>query len=50
MKIERNMISPKDYDYPPATEPKDIKMGDLSNELKIAVLNKLNRLQENTER
>ena len=49
MKIERDLISPQEYDYPPATEPQDIKMGNVSDELKIGVLNKLNRLPENTE-
>lgn len=50
MKTERNMTSPKDYDYAPATEPRDTKTDDVSDELKIAVLNKLDRLQKNTER
>lgn len=49
MKNERNMALPKDN--PPVTEFNDMKFCDLvDKEFKIALLRKLNKLQENTER
>ena len=50
MKNQRSMISPKDHNNLPVTNPEDMEICDLTNkELKI-VLRKLNELQENTER
>ena len=51
MKNQGNMTSPKDHNIPLVNKPNDMEICNLPNkELKIAVLWKLNYLQENTER
>lgn len=44
------MKSPKNLNDFPVTDPKDMEICDLPDEFKIAVLKKLNELQENKKR
>lgn len=44
------MISPKDHNNLPVTNPEDMEICDLPNKEFKIVLRKLNELQENTER
>lgn len=51
MKNQGKLLTPKNPSNLPETNPKDMKICDgLNKEFKIAVLRKLNGLQENTER
>ena len=51
MKNQGNRTSPKDYNYRPVTDLKDMKIYNLhGKDFEIAILRKLNELQENTER
>lgn len=50
MKNQTSMISPKDHNNLPVTNPEDMEICDLPNKEFKIVLRKLNELQENTER
>lgn len=51
MKYQGNMIPPKNHNNLSATDPKDMKFYDLPHkEFKIAILRKLSKLQETTEK
>ena len=51
MKNQRSMMSPKDHNNLPVTNPEDMKRSvDLPNKEVKIVLTKLNELQENSER
>lgn len=50
MKNQDNVTPPKDYSNLPITKPKNIEICDFPDkEFKVAVLRKLNELQENAD-